>query len=419
MGLKNFVKLREVLRGLPFNEEKKLIGVYGLGNHTKRLLQAYRTEIGPIRANLIFIDSKKETLSERIEGYDVYNVRDIGELPLESVILSSLLYEEEMNQTLRGLYGKKFTIYRFYEWGKDEIFDVGGMYLKTDIESRKILNVNFVDFWPRFAPQHNLFEAALFMDYKFVISDTPDVLFCSHFGQEHKKYNNCIKVFLETEVMPFSFQDYDYVIGFRYIKNQNYFRYSIYEPRVISEFQNRSRFQNPLLAKRKFCNFIYSNDSWGEGALLRKEFCMALSQYKHIDCPGKVLNNMENAIVPRKTFGEELSKREFIKQYKFTIAFENHRTEGYTTEKLWDAFREGSIPIYWGNPLIDRNISPEAFINCNDYHNDWNAVIEKIKEIDSDDAHYMDMLQKSPLKDTYCSDFDGLQDFLKKAVESI
>ena len=293
------------------------------------------------------------------------------------------------------------------------------MYTKPQTELRKRLKVNFVDFWPRFDVRHNLFSVALFTDYKFEISDTPDVLFCSHFGEEHKKYKNCIKIFLETEVMPFSFRAYDYVIGYRYLENGNYFRYSVYEPRVISEFQNRSRFLDPALAKRKFCNFIYSNGSWGEGAFLRKEFCMALSQYKHIDCPGKVLNNMQNAIVPRKTFGEELSKREFIKQYKFTIAFENHKVEGYTMEKLWDAFREGSIPIYWGNPLIDQSVSPEAFINCNDYCNDWNAVIEKIKEIDSDDAYYMDMLQKSPLKDTYRSDFCGLQEFLKKAIGDI
>lgn len=111
--------------------------------------------------------------------------------------------------------------------------------------------------------------------------------------------------------------------------------------------------------------------------------------------------------------------QEFVKQYKFTVAFENHKVEGYTIEKLWDAFKEGSIPIYWGNPLIDREVSSEAFINCNAYDNDWNAVIEKVKEIGSDDAYYMDMLQKSPLKDTYYSDYCGLLDFLRKAVRGI
>lgn len=106
MRTKDFIELQEVLRNLPFNKESQLVRIYGLGNHTKCFLQAYRTEVGPIRADLIFIDSKKQTLSELIEGYEVYNICDIGELPLKSVILSSLLYEEEMYQTLLNLYGQ-------------------------------------------------------------------------------------------------------------------------------------------------------------------------------------------------------------------------------------------------------------------------------------------------------------------------
>lgn len=336
---------------------------------------------------------------------------------MSAIILSSFLYEEEMYKTLRQLYGERFTVYRFYEWGKDEIFDVGGMYTKPETETRTVIKVNFVDFWPGFDPVRNLFGAALFSGYQLEISENPDILFCSHFGQNHRDYIGCIKIFLETEVMPYSFTDYDYIIGYRYVANPKYFHYSIYSPRSINEFQDRSSFQDPVLAKRKFCNFIYSNEAWGEGALLRKEFCMALSQYKYIDCPGKVLNNMKDAVLPRKNRGWELSKKGFIRQYKFTIAFENHRVDGYTTEKLWDAFKVGSLPIYWGNPLIGKEVSSEAFINCNEYDNDMNAVIEKIREIDKDDEQYMYMLQKSPLKTSFCSGFQELTRFLEQIIQ--
>ncbi len=55
---------------------------------------------------------------------------------------------------------------------------------------------------------------------------------------------------------------------------------------------------------------------------------------------------------------------------------------GYTTEKLFDCFKAGTVPIYWGNPEITRDVNPKAFINCNDYENDFDAVIERVKEID-------------------------------------
>lgn len=415
MNSKDFISLSEVLRKLPLGE-KKYIGIYGLGAHTRRLIKAWQQEMGPVQANLIFVDSNKQTLSEKYGEYDIYNVRDIRELPLSGIILSSFLYEEEMYKLLLQLYGNRFTIYRFYEWGKDEIFDAGGMYTKPQTKTQTVIKVNFVDFWSGFDPVRNLFGAALFPEYQLEISETPDILFCSHFGQNYKNHRRCIKIFLETEVMPFSFEDYDYIIGYRYVEDPKYFHYSIYSPRSVNEFQDRSTFKDPMLAKRKFCNFVYSNESWGEGAVLRREFCMALEQYRHIDCPGKVLNNMKDVVLPRKTQGWELSKMEFIKQYKFTIAFENHRVDGYTTEKLWDPFKAGSIPIYWGNPLIGREVSSEAFINCNEYDNNLDAVIERVREIDRDDEYYMYMLGKSPLKASFQSGFQGLKSYLGQMI---
>lgn len=38
-----------------------------------------------------------------------------------------------------------------------------------------------------------------------------------------------------------------------------------------------------------------------------------------------------------------------LQQCKFYICFENTDEPGYTTEKLFDAFKTGAIPIYWGS----------------------------------------------------------------------
>jgi hypothetical protein len=47
---------------------------------------------------------------------------------------------------------------------------------------------------------------------------------------------------------------------------------------------------------------------------------------------------------------------------------ENKIVKGYITEKIVNAFRSGSIPIYWGDPQIAKDIFNEkAFICVNDF----------------------------------------------------
>jgi hypothetical protein len=44
------------------------------------------------------------------------------------------------------------------------------------------------------------------------------------------------------------------------------------------------------------------------------------------------------------------NKYEVMKDYKFAICFENVRDlPGYVTEKIFDCFKAGTVPIYWGN----------------------------------------------------------------------
>ena len=84
--------------------------------------------------------------------------------------------------------------------------------------------------------------------------------------------------------------------------------------------------------KTKFCNFIYSH----QGCRDRENFYRLLSEYRRIDSPGAVFNNMPglSARRDRDWFGEKV---EFMRPYKFSIVFENSSYPGYTTEKLLSA----------------------------------------------------------------------------------
>lgn len=53
-----------------------------------------------------------------------------------------------------------------------------------------------------------------------------------------------------------------------------------------------------------------------------------------------------------------------IKNYRFSICYENtHGTQGYVTEKIFDCFAAGSVPVYWGADNIDQYVPKDCFID--------------------------------------------------------
>lgn len=418
----NFCKIGmpNLLRRLPFSEKQKL-AIYGMGEHTEHLLSGYRKQIGPINAEFIFIDSKRRTHSSDYYGHDIYNVKDIGEVELDGIILSSYIYEEEMYQTIKNLYGNRFKVYRFYASDDKKYFLPSGIHWEWEYNpDLPVLRVNFVDMWKSFDIIDNVFVTSLRNRYKMVLSETPDILFFSHFGDRHKEYKNCRKIYILTEpytLRKINREEYDDAIGYPYSWEGSFLHFNIYAPndrRIL----DRRAFTDISLSRRKFCNFIYSNGNLGEGSRIRQEFCIRLQEYRHVDCPGAILNNMSYAVAERNSKNWWFDKIRFIGQYKFTIAFENSMLPGYTTEKLFDCFKAGTIPIYWGNPEVIRDVNPDSFINCNDYGNDFEAVIQKVKEIDGDDEYYMSMLRQIPMRKDY--DFDALvklENFLSEIIE--
>jgi hypothetical protein len=86
-------------------------------------------------------------------------------------------------------------------------------------------------------------------------------------------------------------------------------------------------------------------------------------------------------------------KVDFIKDYKFTIAFENSVCEGYTTEKIFEPMLCNSIPIYYGNPLVDKDFNPSSFIWMKN-PDSIKETIEEIIRLDLDDDAYIGKLSQ-------------------------
>jgi len=136
----------------------------------------------------------------------------------------------------------------------------------------------------------------------------------------------------------------------------------------------------------------------------RSQIFDLLSEYKKVNSGGRWRNNVGGRVPDKKAFQSK---------HKFVIAFENCTHCGYLTEKFADAAASNAIPIYWGDPDIATLFNPKAFINCHDFDS-FDAVVSKVKEVDTNKALYHQMLaepwfpdEKEPecLSDAHFSNF--------------
>ena len=91
-------------------------------------------------------------------------------------------------------------------------------------------------------------------------------------------------------------------------------------------------------------------------------------------------------------------KIKFLSSYKFSIAMENTNGDGYVTEKIIDSFLSGTIPIYYGNYMVEELINPKTFILIKGTK-DIEEKINFIKEIDNNNTLYKQIIKEKVLID--------------------
>jgi hypothetical protein len=215
-------------------------------------------------------------------------------------------------------------------------------------------------------------------EYEFIESERPDFVIFGPYGSDVPKGAfTTIGYFCEN--MKPDLSVCDWAFGMRYEEEVNHPRYRRiqwhgFDPNSLVKHQ--VNVDETLRRKTRFCNFVYSNP-----VPFRERFCAELSKYKRVDAPGQSMNNMAGIDSGNGSSGNMWQrKRSFINQYKFTIAFENSSFPGYHTEKLFDPMMVDSLPIYWGNPNIDRHFNPKSFVNAH----------EQLKSNDSRVVEFLD-----------------------------
>jgi alpha(1,3/1,4) fucosyltransferase len=244
----------------------------------------------------------------------------------------------------------------------------------------KPIRIWFSDFWDGFNNYDNYFTRILQNHFNIIVDPNPDFLVHSVYGKDFFKYN-CFRICYTGENTRPDFIHSDFHIGFDFNDSPLYLRWPLfllyYKQDSVLNIKNIDKL---ISEKTGFCSFVVSNDRAKE----RISFFEELSKYKNIDSGGKVLNNLGYRIK---------NKLEFIKERKFCIAFENSSALGYTTEKIWEPFLVKSIPIYWGNPKVDVDFNPRAFINVHQYNSN-KELIEHILEIDNNPSLFREYIEQ-------------------------
>jgi len=82
------------------------------------------------------------------------------------------------------------------------------------------------------------------------------------------------------------------------------------------------------------------------------------------------------------------SKHEVLSRYKFSLCFENMSMQGYVTEKIFDCFYTGCIPIYLGAKNISKIIPSDSFIDCRKYSS-WEELLHHVLTLSDPDILLM------------------------------
>ncbi|VVH58371.1 putative fucosyl transferase [uncultured Gammaproteobacteria bacterium] len=105
------------------------------------------------------------------------------------------------------------------------------------------------------------------------------------------------------------------------------------------------------------------------------------------------LNNLFKANFPSYK-GRVDSKKNTLEKYKFSICYENAKDiPGYITEKIFDCFLAGCVPIYWGANNITDHIPSNCFIDKRKF-NTYEKLYQYISNMSDDEyVRYLDNIE--------------------------
>ena len=189
----------------------------------------------------------------------------------------------------------------------------------------------------------------------------------------------------------------DWTIDWRYLERDSHTRIPVWAYEFVGRADELRQRPDPTSddpASRRFCNFIYSNPHCG----MRNAFFSMLNRKQRVDALGSVLNNASHPLLSERMSADWPStKQQVLRDYRFTIAFENEEHPGYVTEKMTHAWASGSVPVYWGDPIVDHDFPPGSYLSLYEAGS-ATRLVEQVLEAHHDPARYAELRAANPFR---------------------
>lgn len=252
------------------------------------------------------------------------------------------------------------------------------------------IRLQFAGFWDGFDPRDNFFTRLLGGRYRLEISDDPDFVIFAYVGKRRRDYLRwkCVRIFYTGENIQPDWSACDWAFSFEHTTHPRHFRLPHWPFYVDPTLLVKPLGHDPervRVGKNRFCAFVVSNPL----CRTRNAFFKKLSRYKPVDSGGKVFNTLGYRV------GD---KQAFLRDYKFTIAFENESHPGYTTEKIVEPMLADSIPIYWGDPLVGRDFDSRSFLSAHDSRS-LDDLVDRVVEVDRNPTLHAELLARPWYRD--------------------
>lgn len=217
------------------------------------------------------------------------------------------------------------------------------------------------------------------------------------------------RVFLSCENRYPDFSMWDHIFSHPHINHDRYFQLPYWmQIHPLSRLEGNGWAE--LKAPEDFCAMVVSNSNQIR-TFMRIEFFKKLTAVKTVNSGGRMFNNIGGPVDDR---------RAFMSKHRFTICFENASFPGYTTEKIVDAKVSGSVPIYWGDPLINDVFNPKCFINVSDYGT-IDRAIEAVMDLENNPSKYEEKLREPLFVDGICPEAyqpERVRNFIEKMLKN-
>jgi hypothetical protein len=236
-----------------------------------------------------------------------------------------------------------------------------------------MLRVSFVNWW--YEPDKNVknwFIEYMNANFNNVVSckahENPDILFSSVFDEgktDARNYHARIKVFFSGECCEnkrykkfndkYLQENFDLILHFTPTDlERKYLRFPLwllYVPKYNMDNKNdniityveEKRKENMNKPKKLLGSCVARHDPSGK----RSSILGKLSKYGVVGCPGRWPPPRKQKIGDKRE-----DKIKYISETTYNICAESHKGLMYCSEKIFEAYIGGTIPIYWSNDGI-------------------------------------------------------------------